>query len=245
MKPLLVRRCWDAFSKAFPRLSCEVDLWRRNRNFEPDLWQIPKYCHRNMRAVDVGVNEGIFSLWMSKFASTVDGFECNPALLGKLKNFLPRNVNLHACALSSTSGETTLRFDPANTGIGTIESNNRLNNNPGIKSIVEVTVPMRKLDEFNLQQVSFMKIDVEGHELEVLRGASTLIDSQRPTLLIEIEERHCAGNLQRVPEWLALRGYQLMCLEKSTNSLIAVDDATEAATTGVNNFWFVPRPAGH
>ncbi len=241
MKPLLVRRCWDFFAKTFPRLSCEIDLWRRNKYFEQDLWLIPRFCHKDKRTVDVGVNAGIFSLWMSKYAVQVDSFECNPQLLDHLRKFLPRNVQLHTCALSSSSGQTTLRFDPNNTGIGTIEINNRLDANAGIKSIVQAVVPMRRLDEFNLQDVSFMKIDVEGHELEVLKGAVQLLETQRPTLLIEIEERHCAGNIQRVPAWLEQFGYQAHCLESSTASLQPIEDPVPVAQAGVNNFWFVPK----
>lgn len=243
MKPLIVRRAWDLFAKTCPRWSCEIDLWRRNKYFEDDLWLVPRFCQKDKRAVDVGVNAGIFSLWMSKYAAAIDSFECNPKLLDNLKRFLPRNVELHACALSSSSGETTLRFDPNNTGIGTIESNNRLNANPGIKSIVEAVVPMRRLDEFNLTNVSFMKIDVEGHELEVLKGAVKLIESQRPALLIEIEERHCAGNVQRVPQWLEQYGYQTFCFDKSTADLVLVTDPLVIANNGINNFWFVPKVA--
>jgi FkbM family methyltransferase len=38
--------------------------------------------------------------------------------------------------------------------------------------------------------VGFIKIDVEGHELAVINGATTLLTTQRPLLLIEIEARH-------------------------------------------------------
>lgn len=243
MKPLLVRRSWDWFAKTFPRLSCEIDLWRRNQYYEDDLWVVPQYLKKDMRAIDVGVNAGVFSLWMSKFAAGLDSFECNPSLVRKLRGFLPKNVELHACALSSESGETTLRFDPNNTGIGTIETNNRLDNNPGIRSIQEATVPMRRLDEFNLQRVSFMKIDVEGHELEVLKGAADLLATQKPVLLIEIEERHCAGNLERVPEWLSQFGYRVHCFDKSTGKITLVMDVQSVAREGVNNFWFLPQSA--
>ncbi len=241
MKPLLIRRCWDQFARSFPRLACEIDLWRRNKYFEEDLWQVPNFLRKDMQAVDVGVNAGIFSLWMSKFASRVISFECNPHLVKKLNGFLPKNVTLHACALSSASGETTLRFDPDNTGIGTIESKNRLDNNPGIRHIVETKVSMRTLDEFQLQQVSFMKIDVEGHELEVLKGAATLLSIQKPTLLIEIEERHCAGNVERVPQWLSQFGYQTHCYDRTSGKIELVDNASQRASAGVNNFWFIPR----
>ena len=89
--------------------------------------------------------------------------------------------------------------------------------------------------------MSFIKIDVEGHELEVLKGAAELFATQKPVLLIEIEERHCAGNLVRVPEWLSQFGYRVHCLDKSTSKLTLVSDVQAVANKGVNNFWFLPQ----
>lgn len=240
MKPALVRNSWDLFSSMFPRLSCEIDYWRRNKNFEKDLWLVPKFCNSKSGSIDVGVNEGVFSRWMAKYSDHVDSFECNPHLLPKLKTFLPRNVRLHQCALSSDSGTATLRFDPKNTGIGTIESQNRLDRNPGIESVLEVEVPKCKLDEFGLGDVSFVKIDVEGHELEVLKGATVLIERARPVLLVEIEERHCQGNLELVPKWLSQFGYKTHCLNETGGQLVKVDKIADHAKKGVNNFWFLP-----
>ena len=53
-----------------------------------------------------------------------------------------------------------------------------------------------------------MKIDVEGHEGAVLKGARTLLQGQGPNLLIEIEERHKAGAIEAIREFLTPLGYQ-------------------------------------
>lgn len=239
MKPKFVRNAWNKFSEAFPRLSCEIDLYRRNKYFEKDLWLIPQFCRSNGSGIDVGVNEGVFSRWMSKFCRRVDGFECNPQLIPKLRHFLPQNVHLHECALSSEAGTAVLRFDPKNTGVGTIESQNKLDKNPGIRSVIESEVPKLRLDDLSLSNVCFVKIDVEGHELEVLKGAVSLVEAQKPTLLIEIEDRHCAGNLERVPQWLETFGYQVYYLDIASNQLSRVNDIHKLANGGTNNFWFL------
>ena len=49
---------------------------------------------------------------------------------------------------------------------------------------------MRRLDDLALGDVGFVKIDVEGHELAVLRGAAETLQRNRPPLLVEAEERH-------------------------------------------------------
>jgi hypothetical protein len=49
-----------------------------------------------------------------------------------------------------------------------------------------IDVPRRTLDEYRLQNVSFIKIDVEGQEMNVLAGAAHTLERCRPTLLIEV-----------------------------------------------------------
>ena len=239
MKPKLIRRSWDLLSNSFPRFSCEIDYLRKNRNFERDLWLVPRFCSKQTIAVDVGANTGIYSRWMAKFARKVEAFECNPVLISKLTKFLPENVHLHQCGLSSSDGKTLLRFDPLNTGVGTIEALNKLDQNPGIRTVTELEVPMRKLDDFQLDRVTFVKIDVEGHELEVLKGAATLIERDRPALLMEIEERHRPGNLEVVPRWLREFGYRPNVLDVS-GQLVRVSSVESAARGGINNVWFLP-----
>ena len=52
-----------------------------------------------------------------------------------------------------------------------------------------VKVPMRTLDSYQLSNVGFIKIDVEGHEEAVLHGSSETLRREMPNLMIEIEDR--------------------------------------------------------
>ena len=66
----------------------------------------------------------------------------------------------------------------------------------------------RVLDEFDLVDVGFVKIDVEGHELPVLLGSAELIDRERPNVLVEIEDAHHSGDeIEDVFSFFAQRGY--------------------------------------
>ena len=51
-------------------------------------------------------------------------------------------------------------------------------------------VKSRCLDEYEFSNVGFIKIDVEGHEHEVLEGAMRTIKKNMPNLLVEMEEKH-------------------------------------------------------
>ena len=65
------------------------------------------------------------------------------------------------------------------------------------------SVATSRLDDFELGDVGFVKIDVEGHELAVLQGATDLLKAQRPTLMVEIEH-HAGrqGSLDEIVEFL-------------------------------------------
>jgi hypothetical protein len=66
---------------------------------------------------------------------------------------------------------------------------------------------VRTLDSFKFQRVVFIKIDVEGHEESGLDGAWDTVKKCKPTLLIEIEDRHNPGGLERISKKLSTLGY--------------------------------------
>ncbi|SNT36751.1 methyltransferase, FkbM family [Tropicimonas sediminicola] len=90
------------------------------------------------------------------------------------------------------------------TGLGTLEPANKL---AGFSSIEQVDVETRRLDSFDIRDLGFIKIDVEGHELEVLQGGKETLARETPVLLIEIEERHRPDALETVSDFLAGFGY--------------------------------------
>jgi FkbM family methyltransferase len=65
-----------------------------------------------------------------------------------------------------------------------------------------VTVDVATLDSFHLDEVGFIKADVEGHELPVLRGATETLRRWRPTILTEVEEHRSPGSLRGISDLL-------------------------------------------
>jgi hypothetical protein len=79
-------------------------------------------------------------------------------------------------------------------------------------------VALRRLDDICAHiegRISFIKIDVEGHELEVLRGGTATLAKHRPNLLIEIEQRHSAGPIEETLKYVASLGYRGEFLDKA------------------------------
>src|SRR5207248_7153229 len=74
-----------------------------------------------------------------------------------------------------------------------------------------MTVRTRTLDDLRAEvsrTISFVKIDVEGHELAVLRGGVRCLDEDKPTILVEIEERHSRTPMSETFDFLLSRGYR-------------------------------------
>jgi len=148
--------------------------------------------------LDVGANIGNHSLYLAKFtsATTIHAFEPMPRSFEHLSANMRRNgcenVILHNVALSDSSGVAKMDFpDPTNQGMAKISEEG-------------VEVQVIRLDDTNIEKVSLIKIDVEGHELSVLRGGLETIRKNRPHLYIEIQNENL---LSEVEDFLFELGY--------------------------------------
>ena len=224
-----------------------IQIARRNRYYEKEFWLLPKLCDRNAGSIDVGGNAGVYAYYLSWLTACVHVFEPNPICLAELGKIKRRNMIIHELALSDTRGQAVMRFDPQNTGVGTIERANNLSNNPGIRQIVQRNVEISPLDDLGLHNIGFMKIDVEGHEAAVLRGSQRLLQAESPLLLIEIERRHHSTSFEQIEDFLKRLSYT--CWRLHAGKLIPVSrqeiDALQTMTPEsnpayTNNFIFVP-----
>ena len=191
---------------------------------EPELFIINKLIEAGTDSIDVGVYRGVHSYEMSKYSDHVHSFEPNPVIFKELEKYLPqiiKNISLYNYALSEISGKKILKIPIRNSdsdksnyeeyykmGLATIHEKNRF------EKYDTFEINSKKLDEFNFKKrVSFIKIDVEGHEIEVLEGSKELIKKFKPTLMIEIEERHSKKSLEESISYVCSLGYQVFCLK--------------------------------
>ena len=79
---------------------------------------------------------------------------------------------------------------------------------PRVERILRWDVEVMALDSLGLVDVTAMKVDAEGAEEEVLRGAEATLRRCMPVLTVEIEERHRVGSTRDVPRFLAGLGYR-------------------------------------
>jgi FkbM family methyltransferase len=200
----LIRRGTQLLPK---RLSLRALTWMDSviGATEPENIYIPAIVARERDgvAVDVGANNGVTTEIMAGVFKCVHAFEVNPRLIKTLEGALPENVKLWDVALSSQSGEATLSV-PVSKGV-VLEGWGSISQ-PLVVSCdcMETTrVETKTLDSFNFELVDFLKIDVEGHELEVLEGAERTIQQSRPWLVVEA----LGPNQGKVRAFMAKMGY--------------------------------------
>jgi FkbM family methyltransferase len=224
------------------------------RASEPMLDLVDQYARAKV-AIDVGANEGLYTDRMYRVAAQVIAFEPIADLAASLQSRYPR-ARVEKCALSSSAGTRTL-YVPYVSGrfLQTRASLDR-SANPGMLSS-EQLAPVRRLDDFAFDNVGLIKIDVEGHESDVLAGARATIARNRPALIVEIEERHHVGESARIVQALINLDYRLyfhrggVLVEAGTLDFDELQPMAHAkAPFGkvdanyINNFLFVPTEQG-
>ncbi len=180
--------------------------WREfNGAGEPELKELPGLVPKDKGAIDVGGSVGTYTFHLSRLAKSVTTFEPNPTLHWRFPKMALANARLERVALSDHPGKATLRVPVSTRDHGRASLEDHLKATQ--PDAAEYEVEIRTLDSYNFNDIGFVKIDTEGHEEAILRGAVGLIARCHPTFLIEIEEVHNPGGLMRVNTFFAGHGY--------------------------------------
>ncbi len=201
----------SALFQALPprkRLPAAFLLDRLQGRLEPELRYLHRYCPTDGSAVDVGANYGHYSYRLSQLFSRVLAFEINGDILNDLKSYNHASIQIIHEGLSSSPGDIQFFIPLLNgqplSGWTSFDPNNL----PGSKDHLKRTARVTTLDSYALEDVSFIKIDVEGHEREVLEGAASTLLRCQPMLLVEVRVQNSAA----VDAFLSNIGYVKHCL---------------------------------
>jgi len=165
--------------------------------------------------VDCGANKGSYIFSLSRAVGPhgkVIAFEPQPTLYSYLMDEVQKcklsNVVVEKMALSDTIGSADIYVPGGEVSPGA--SLEKIIAQRG--EFCSYRVPVTTLDSyFETEQpkISAIKIDVEGHELAVLKGAVRIIGSDRPALVVECEQRHLTDNtVNDVCAWILEKGYE-------------------------------------
>lgn len=183
---------------------------------------------------DVGAFIGLFTMFFACAVGEngkVIAFEPNPGLCIKIKENLLlnnfHNVKVMQLALGREKKREILAFPSTIPGVGSIEEHEKIRilNQRGATTVeVEVNTVDNLIATKKIPKPNFIKIDVQGAELDVLIGARSTIKTCKPKLLIEVHYIPYVNwkikNLQRIVDFLIENGYSLYHIEsgKKINS---------------------------
>lgn len=194
-------------------------------NDEPELGVVPALVGEGDVVFDIGANFGLFTRFLSEAVGEegrVFSFEPTPDMFAVLSNSTRRlgfgNVSCFNLAVSERPGLATMSIPIRGDG-----SRNHyeasLEQGDADGEVESFAAEMVTLDGFcesrHVDRVDFIKCDVEGHEISVLRGARGLIARHRPVILLEVNEPlHEPGHGAEVRSFIEGIGYDINVFDK-------------------------------
>ena len=224
------------------------------RKVEPEFFWIKEILGKDSVFMDVGANVGAYLYTLENHLNleNIFAFEPNQQLFKRLKRLFPK-VNLFSVALSDISTIAEFKIPVINGEKvhtrGTLQTSIKEKNEE--KTILQ-KVEVKPLDELNinLKNLDFIKIDVEGNEMQTLRGAKKTIEKYKPILMVEMEQRHHKENLWTLISEIADWGYSVNFLDRKTlqPKLLTEEflnqqnpDNVKNYKDYINNIIFLPR----
>jgi FkbM family methyltransferase len=215
---------------------------------EVELRLLSVLCNRNEVTIDVGAYTGTYTIGLSIHSKSVIAVEPQSRQAAALRRAMPSNVTVIEAALSHIAGRAVMRLSsPAGGSMSRLDRGLSLT-----EEWPEIFVRLMRMDELRAARVGFVKIDVEGHEVEVLRGAQNILQVDKPHIIVEAEERYDAGAVSRVEGFLRGFGYdgyfvrreQILPIgefnvERDQNSKLLVGGQRRAYRDYINNFIFL------
>lgn len=221
--------------------------------FDAELLLLKFLVKPNSIFFDIGANKGEYAYYAEKLmdAKNIYLFEPEKKLNKQLKGIF-KSCHVFDIALSDTKGTHQFKIPVINGVIDNCLSSLEVNNKEDNETeAIIYEVKTDTLDNFTKEKNVFpdlIKIDVEGHELSVLKGAENYIANHHPTLIIEIEQRHHNNiEIDSVFEIFKNKGYNCYYYSKKQSQLFPYENKTHLTNTKdyfgkidyINNYIFI------
>lgn len=160
------------------------------KNLETDQYQEKQrryslnFISNRRTALDIGANVGFWARDICRIFKNVELFEPHKLNTECLKKNLQEyeNFKIHEYSLSNFNGNGELYVDDKGLGNNTLDKDSGLTN--------KIIVKVKKLDDLNFNEIDYIKIDVQSHELEVIEGSINTLKRNSPVLCIEAPTRN-------------------------------------------------------
>lgn len=223
----------DLLPKSF-QVPAKYWYGRLRGTLEKEMRILGSLIRRDGRVIDIGGNRGIYAYECWRLGARVEVFEPNPVCLRVLAAWAagkPR-VRVHPIALSDCPGVANLHIPVDESGIehdasASIEHD-------GFAHTRDQLVDLRTLDSYGFDDVSLIKIDVEGHEYKVIGGALEILATSMPALLVEIEQRHSTMPISEVFDRIVRLGYRGFFMDR--DELTPIEDFDPVRDQSMDHF---------
>jgi FkbM family methyltransferase len=237
--------------KNLPGLTTTLRSIKEYIRGEPEIRKLKHLVPPGKLAIDIGANNGVYTFWLKRYSGRVLAIEPNPQCATILKSSFKSGVKIINAACSNQSGTAVLTIPSAkghpNHYRGSIDEALEFTG-----ETLSVQVRTGRLDDMVSEEIGFIKIDVEGHELDVIKGSMNLLKKYRPVLLIEAEDRHKKGSVEAMFEVFKKLDYDCLFLYRGQilndqDFSLSIHQAHCERQLGardqdyVNNFMFLPR----
>jgi FkbM family methyltransferase len=195
-----------------------MTYYTENGLFEKSLIEWCKqFCEKDKNILDIGAHSGTYTISLADYCNRAYAFEpqkmtyyslCGSVALSNLRNVECLNFGLGS---EEQVGEQTLNIVSLDGGGSTLHADHT-------PILNKETIVVKTLDSFQIENVSFIKMDVENNELQVLMGSqNTLKRSNYPKILFEMNEtnRELTGFLENIY-------YQIIPINGYSNMFLAV-----------------------
>ena len=197
---------------------------------EMELWR--DQLKPSMTVIDVGANAGVYTFSAAQLVGETGKVIAIEPFSGCV-NYLQETrrinqlewVKVLAGAASDRNGTSRLSLSSASELNELIPENTELTPQQNFETVACFTLDSL-IDQENLTRVDWLKIDAEGHEIQVLAGCDRILQEFKPNILYENIAGNQGDNIE-VAEYLTQRGYQLFRYRPYLKQLIAVTSFEE------------------
>lgn len=196
--------------------------------------------------LDIGANCGAFSLPLANQVVKkaykgiqLHAFEPNPVIFNKLQTNLKLNIPLnqvvypHQLGLGNEEGEFGMTFDRSNSGHGKV-----ISDTVNVDNKVRLSTVDNFVKEYQIEKVNFIKIDVEGFEPLVLKGAEYTIKAHRPYLFIEVTEKwYLEKNYSQINLFKQLEELGYSYFAEEGDSFVKIERSDQVYSDQQFNLW--------
>lgn len=196
LKSLIVSVFPETILLPLKKIHYRRSLKAASEDDEPDLKIVKYLVNKGDVVIDIGANIGLFTLFLSRFVGKegrVYSFEpigvTYKILSSNMNSLKADNVSLFNYGISDKNCSTYMEVPKYTSGGENFYQAHIVDSSSEGKSFRRINVEIMTLDSLlpTLSgKVGFIKIDVEGHELNAINGGLRLLSSHMPALLIEI-----------------------------------------------------------